>query len=450
MKIDGLVSGLNTAELIDSLVNVAAIPKNLLVAKITDRNSVVTNLQSLNKSLQDFAAKAKAIGQGALAAFATSSSHESVTVSAGAKAGPASMQIVVDQVASAHSMVTASRAEGAWGGTFTMVAHDGTQTEITPAGVTSADLAKAINAAKTGVTAAVVNAGLDAGGNPLTRIQLTSDATGADRTFALHQGSIADVQSATSVDLSTESGAAVVAQGNDAQIRLYAGTPAEQVLTSASNTFVGVSTDVNITVSRVATEPVTVSVSTDLKAQSAAAGTFIKGVADLLTRIDNGSKATVGETTKLGVFTGDSTVRALRGALANAVQYPVDGVSPSSIGISIDRYGVLSFDEEKFSKAMADDPDATQALFTQVSGRIEQVSNQYSDKYDGMLTQRITGQESEIKSMQTQVTRWDLRLEQRRATLERTYASLEVQLSALQSQSSWLTSQLAGLAPQKQ
>src|SRR5690606_29459674 len=103
------------------------------------------------------------------------------------------------------------------------------------------------------------------------------------------------------------------------------------------------------------------------------------------------------------------------------------------------------FRSEKFEKALADDPEGTQAMYSQIAARVQETTNQYSDKYEGLLTQRITGQQDEVKSLQTQVERWDLRLEQRRATLERTYAQLEVRLSALQSQSAWLTSQLASL-----
>lgn len=450
MKLDGLVSGLKTAELIDALMNVSAIPKTQIAAKITDRNSIITNLQSLNKSLQDLMEKAKtAGGASSLAAFTATASAESVTVTAGPKASAFSTGVVVDAVARSHSIVTAIGGATAWGGPFTLVAADGEQTEITPVGTGPQELAKAINAANAGVSATVVPAGVDGDGKPLSRIQLTSTETGEDARFTLHRGTAADVDAGVSTDLSTQTGAAIISQGSDARIRLFAGTSAEQTLTSASNT-IAVGEDISVTVSQVSVDPVTVNVALDAKAQSTTAAAFIKEVATLLTRIDNGSKATVGkvgETTTLGVFTGDSAVRTLRTALANAVQHPVDGVSPSTIGISIDDKGVLAFDADKFAKALADDPQATQKVFSAVATRLEGVTDQYSDKYDGLLTQRITGQETEVKTLKTQVERWDIRLEQRRATLERTYAQLEVQLSKMQSQSSWLESQLAGLTP---
>jgi len=454
MNIDGLASGMKTADVIDALMNVAAIPKTLVTNKITDRNTVIANLQSLNTTLQSLAEKAKtAASATSLARFSATSSAEAVTVTAGDKARAFSTAVVVDTLATAHAVVTAPGGADAFAGPFTLVARDGTATEITPAGAAPSDLVAAINASGTGVTATVVPGGRGADGQPLSRVQITANRTGAEAAFTLHRGSAADVAAGTGDDVTTETGAAIVARGTDAVIRLFAGTAAEQSVTSSSNTFVGIGEGVDITVRATSTQPVTVTVAADGKAQSDTAAAFIKDIAALLTRIDNGSKATVaapGSATTLGVFTGDSTVRSLRGALASAVQSPVGSVSPSTIGISVDKFGALSFDQEKFAAAMRADPAATQAMFSAVADRVQASTTQYSDKYDGLLTQRITGQQSEVRSLQQQVERMDLRLDMRRATLERTYSAMEVRLSGLQSQSSWLTSQLAALTPPSQ
>ncbi|WP_295011342.1 flagellar filament capping protein FliD [uncultured Microbacterium sp.] len=452
MNIDGLVSGLDTTKIINSLMDVAAIPKNQITAKITDRTSVITNLQSLNASLQDLVAKAKtAKDPHSLGAFTATASSDAVKVVVGASASRFSTGVVVDAIARAHSVVTAAGGATTWSGPFTVVGADGKTTEIPAGAASAAELAKNINAAKAGVTASVVPAGTAADGTPLSRLQLTATATGAANTFSLQRGTAADVATGTSVDITTEQGAAIVTAGSDARIRLFAGTAAEQSLTSADGSFT-VGEGITVTAVKTTSDPVTVAVSPDTKAQSTTAETFVKQVSALLTRIDNGSKATIGapgKDTTLGVFTGDSTVRALRGALASAVQSPVDGVSPSTIGISIDQYGALSFDADRFATAMAADPERTQAMFSAISARVESAAGTYSDKYDGLLTRRITGQQSEVKSLQDQSDAWDIRLAQRRATLERTYATLETQLSALQSQSSWLSGQLGSLPQTK-
>lgn len=451
MNIDGLASGMKTKDVIDALMSVAAIPKTLVTNKITDRNTIISNLQSLNTTLQALADKAKtAASATSLARFSATSSAEAVTVAAGEKARAFSTTVVVDTLATAHAVVTAPGGADAFAGPFTLVAADGTATEISPAGSAASDLVTALNAAGAGVTATVVPGGKDADGRPLSRVQITATQTGADAAFTLHRGSAAEVAAGDASDVATETGAAVIGHGADAVIRLFAGTAAEQSVTSSSNTFTGIGEGIDITVGAASTQPVTITVAADVTAQSDAAAAFVKDIAALLTRIDNGSKATVaapGSATTLGVFTGDSTVRALRGALASAVQSPVDGVSPSTIGISVDKFGALSFDQEKFTAAMRADPAATQATFSAIAGRVQSTTAQYSDKYDGLLTQRITGQQTEVKTLQQQVERMDLRLDVRRATLERTYAAMEVRLSGLQSQSSWLTSQLAALTP---
>ena len=443
ISLDGLVSGLDTTALIDALMDVQAIPRTLTQGRIDDRNVVIKNLQSLNTSLQDLVTQAaKAAKPEILASFTATSSSDAVKLVATSSASPVATDIVVDRVATAQTVVTAAHA--AWPTdppVLTIVGADGTSTEIRPASTSMADIARAITNAGAGVTASAVAAGSDAGGEPLWRLQLTATETGAAGAFQILEGG---------VDLAAEPGAAVVTAAADAQVRLWAGTGAEQVITSSSNTFTSLLPGVDLTVVKASPDPVSISVAPDADASAKTAGDFIKGIASLLAKIDAGAKATVGapgETTSLGVFTGDSTVRNARRALADAVQLPVDGVSPSTIGITVDKHGVLTFDAEKFKKALGDDPTAVQAVFGGIAERVGATADQYSDKYDGLLTARITGQQSEVRSMEDQVDRWDIRLDQRRATLERTYARLETMLSQMNAQSAYLSSQLASLTP---
>lgn len=450
IALDGLVSGLNTTELIDALMDVQAIPRNLMSAKADDKKVIISQLQTLNTSLQELAAKAKTAASGeSLNAFSATSSSSSVTVALRPGATALTADIVVDRLAQKHTVVTAASAE--WpdaSPTLTLENSAGERIEITADSSSMTDVARAINAAGFGISASVVSAGTDVDGTPLQRLQLISAETGADSAFQVFRGDVASVEAGTAADVAEAPGAAVITTGADAVVRLWAGTAAEQTITSSKNTFTDLFAGVDVTVSAASADPVTVGVAVDDKARTTAAADFIKQIASLLTRIDNGSKATVGTgdaATTLGVFTGDSTVRALRQSLAQAVQYPVDGASPSSIGISIDRYGVLTIDETKFAAALADDTDAVTGMFTGIAERVQQTTETYSDKYDGLLTARITGQQNEVDSLGEQMERWDVRLEQRRATLERTYARLETMLSQMQSQSSYLTSQLANL-----
>jgi len=451
IALDGLVSGLNTTELINALMDVHAIPRNLLSAKSDDKKLIISQLQTLNSSLQELAATAKKAASGEiLNSFTATASSKNVAVTLRPEAAALTADIVVDRLAQKHTVVTA--ASTSWPDSppiLTLENAAGERVEVTAASASLTDVARAVNDAGFGITAGVVSAGTAADGTPLQRIQLTAAASGADGAFRAYRGDAAAVAAGTAVDVATETGAAVVTTGADAQVRLWAGTAAEQVITSSTNTFTELFPGVDVTATAASADPVTIGVAVDDAARTTAAADFIKQIASLLTRIDNGSKATVGESsgdkTTLGVFTGDSTVRALRQALAQAVQHPVDGVSPSTVGISIDRYGVLTIDEKKFAAALADDPDAAERIFTGIAARVQQTTETYSDKYDGLLTARITGQQKEVDALGDQMERWDVRLEQRRATLERTYARLETMLSQMQSQSAYLTSQLSSL-----
>ncbi|BDZ39179.1 flagellar filament capping protein FliD [Microbacterium suwonense] len=451
IALDGLVSGLDTTSLIKALMDVQAIPRNLLNAKMTDKGVVISNLQSLNSSLQELATKAKdAAVPGSMARFTTASSSPAVTVAAGAEAGEIAADIVVDRIAQRHTVVTAAYA--AWPDdppVLTLQNAAGEKLQITADSTSPQDVARAISSAGFGVTARAIASGTDADGNPAYRLQLTAADAGAAGVFQVFRGDIAAVDAGTATDLAGDPGAAVIAAGVDAQIRLWAGTAAEQTITSASGTFTDLFPGIDVTVTAVTTDPVTVTVASDTAEQAKAHGEFITGIATILGRIAKGSTATVaasvGDATTLGVFTGDSTVRALRLALTDAVQHPVEGMSPSSVGIDVDRHGVLTFDEERFAAAVADDPAKVSRMFSGIAARVQDVAETYSDKYDGLLTSRITGQQSEVTSLGEQIERWDVRLAQRKSTLERTYARLETQLAQLQSQSSYLTSQLAAL-----
>ncbi|MCR2824516.1 flagellar filament capping protein FliD [Microbacterium sp. zg.Y909] len=451
LSFDGLASGLDTTAIIDALMDVEAIPRTLLTAKSDDRKLVITQLQSLNTALQKLLTSAKdATGAAAIAHVKATSSEPSVTLVAKPGATAVSTQIVVDRTATAHTVVSRALIDlGAGPLVLTVENASGELVEIRPDSSSPADVARALNASGAGIVASAVSAGTDGSGQPLSRLQIAASETGAQAAFRVHLGDATAVAAGTATDLAGEPGAAVVTQGADAQVRLWAGTAAEQVVTSAKNTFTDLFAGVDVTVSKADSAPVTLSVAADPAARAKAAGDLVGQIAAALSGIAKGSAATTptgaGGTTTLGVFTGDSTVRALRQALTDAVQLPIDGASPSTIGISVDRYGVLSFDEKKFLAALDADPAAAGAMFAGVAARVQQVSEQYSDKYDGLLTARITGQQSEVTRMSDQLERWDLRLDQRRATLERTYASLETMLSRLQSQSSYLSSQLASL-----
>jgi flagellar hook-associated protein 2 len=455
LAIDGLISGLDTTSLINQLMAVNAAPQTLLKNKVTGTQTLMSGLQGLNTQVASLATLAK---KAALPAttdlFSATSSAASVQVTAAAGAAPGQLEFAVTAVARAQ--VTVSAAMAVWPDTpptLTIVDADGVATQITAASSSLSDVASAITASAAGVKAVRVAAGSDpVTGDPIYRLQLTSAQTGADHAFTVYRGSSAQVTAGTATNLLDLPGSASVTSASDAAVTLWGGTSAEQVITSSTNSFADILPGVSLTVSAVEADPVVVSISRDAKATSAIAAGLVASLAaalgfiDARTAVSTSAATGGGSATSAGIFTGNGIVRAARATIMSAASLPIGGRSPSEIGISVTRSGTLEYDEAKFTAALSADPAGTQAMVRTLASRVATAAENVSDKYDGTITNLITGQQSALKSLSDQIGDWDLRLASQRATLERTYSALEVQLSNLQSQSSWLTSQLAGLS----
>lgn len=441
--IDGLVSGLDTTSLINQLMQVEAMPQTLLAQKKTGAESFVSALQSLNAKVSSLADAAKtAATASSWDAFKATSSSTAVTATASSSAQPSSLSFTVDRLAQSQTSVVAVPASFQDDPpTFTIV-RGGEETTITAASGSIADVVAAFNDSDSGIRAVAVR--VSGGDEPVYKLQLTGTGTGAENAFEVYDG---DQTSGTHwVDSSAASRSA-----RDAQITLFPGTVDATALTSSTNTFAGLLTGVDVTVSKAEDDPVTVTIARDDDAVTKLASNLVSQLGLVLSEIaartatttttdDDGRTVITG-----GLFSADSAVRNLQQRILAAGSAPVDGFSPSEVGIVIGRDGTFTFDEAKFAEALAADPDKVQRIVSGVAANVQGVADAASDKYDGSLTLKITNQESAIKDMGEQISAWDRRLELRRESLQRTYAALEVTLSGLQTQSSWLTSQLAAL-----
>lgn len=431
MAIDGLVSGLDTTSLINSLMQIEAVPQTLLKNKVTATQSMVTALQGLNSKVADLATLADKTGKaGSLDLYKATSSSTNVTAAVTPPSTVGQIDMVVDQLAQARVLV--SGAVSAWPDTdLTITRADGTAVPITAASTSLDDVVSAINSSEAGVKAVKVAAG---GG--LYRLQLTGASTGLAGNFTIPVTGVAFTQ---------------IQAAQDAQVTLWKGTPVAQAITSSTNTFSDLLPGVAVTVSKVSPDPVTVSVARDDVAISSTAKALVDSVNGVLayistkTAVTNSTDANGAAKVSGGIFTGESSVRDIEQRILTAASAPVNGKSPSEFGISITRTGTMEFDADRFAAALKANPAATQAAVQEIASRIQVAAAAASDKYDGQITSQIKGQQGLVTDMSNQIEDWNGRLATRRATLERTYSALEVQLSSMKSQSNWLTSQLAGL-----
>jgi flagellar hook-associated protein 2 len=455
MAVDGLISGLDTTSLINQLMQAEAIPQTLLKNKVTDSTTYISALQALNTKVAALAVSAGNLSKPAGVDLHTaSSSSASVTATAGPGATDGTIDFTVDKVAQSQVTVTGPLTQ--WPDqppVLTFVSADGTMTQVTATSSSIADVAAAINKAGVGVSATRVSAGLDpSSGQPLYRLQLSSTKTGAAGGFTAYRGTPSDVSGGTATNLLSEPGAAQVRAAQDAQLTLWAGTGAAQVVTSSTNSFTDVLPGVSVNVTTASATPVTLTVARNDTAISDVTNSLVTSLNDILSFISQKQAVTTttnstgGTVVTAGTFAGDLTARDTDQKLTAAAQAPIDGISPSTYGIVVARDGSISVDKDKFAASLAADPEKTKAAVQALAARVAGAATLVSDKHDGTVTTKITGEQKTVQGLNDQITDWDTRLADRRSTLQKTYANLEVQLQQLQSQSSWLTGQLASLS----
>lgn len=461
MGIDGLVSGLNTTDIINQLMQVEQAPQAALKTTMSKAQSFVTALQSLNTKVASLHDAAKTAAKAdSWKAFQATSSSTTVKATASSSAAPGSVSFTVDKVASAQVGVSnVAPDDGSLVSglppAVTVRKHDGSLVTVQPTSGSLQDVAKAINdAADSGIKATVVR--VSGGTTPTYRLQFTGTGTGADGSFQVYSGDKATIQAAIDANDTTALSAArldtsTVTAAQDAQITLWKGSAVEQTYTQSSNTFTGLLTGVNVTVSQPTTDPVTVNVGRDSGAMQSLVSNLVSNMTVVLSEIASRTATTTTKnadgTTSVtgGLFSGDSAVRNAQQSLTDALLSPVNGFSPSAIGISFAKDGSFSFDAAAFQDALATDPAKVQAIATGLADRVATVSDSYSDATEGTLSLKISSQNDLIKDYGTQISNWDDRLTLRKQTLQAQFSALEVSMSNLKAQSSWLSSQIAKL-----
>lgn len=455
--IDGLVSGLDTTSLINQLMTLESQPQSRLKTKQSSAETMVSALQSLNTKVASLATNATAAAKASSwSAFAATSSAESVTATVGTTATGGTVSFRVNAVAGSQiSLSNATPDNGSLVSglppALTVKKADGTFVTVEPASGSLADVTSAVNkAADLGLRATVVRVA-DSAGAAAYRIQFTGTTTGTAGAFEVYAGTQAQVEAGTA----TRIDANVSRAATDASLTLWPDTATATTLTQSSNTFAGLMTGVDVTVSSVTApddSPVTVEVTQDSKALTSLATNLVAGLNTVLAEITTRTKSTTstdpddgGTVVKGGLFSGDATVRALRQSLLSVASNGVNGRSMSDVGISFDRNGTFTLDAKAFAAALAADPSKVQDLVSGFATQLGTVATAASNASTGTLTQKVSGQQSLVRDLGSQIDNWDVRLELRRTSLEKTYSSLEVALQKLQSQSSWLSSQLESL-----
>lgn len=427
----GIASGLDTNSIISQLVTIESQPITALRNKQSALKTQISLLGNIASKLGALSDAAKALGTGALAVKATSGNTAFSAVASSA-AGPGSYSIEVSSLAvaaKARSQAYAPTDTVAPGvlnlnvrGTTTAITVDGNQT--------LADVASLINASGAAVTASVITA------NGSQYLSVTNKLSGLPDGVPPAEGLSFGFVPAGGVgtelsfsSLATATNAALKVDGLD--------------VASQTNDITGVIPGVTVSLKALTSAPETLTFAADSAATATNLKAFVdayNGVASLLQQ----QLAVSASTNRSTSLAGDSSVRSLQRGLQSLLSTQVPGAgSLSELGLTTSRTGELTLDQTVLAKKMASDPNAVNAIFGQATtglGAVTQaLAKTYNDPISGILTGRQTGLNGQIKALDDQAVRLQLRVDSYRQTLVAQFTAMEKMVSALKSSSTYLT-----------
>ncbi len=372
---------------IGSGLDVNSIVTKLMASEQVNLNRIQSNESSVNSKISSYGVIQSAFGnlQSAVQQLesksslnpmsATSADSTKVSATATSSAAIGTYSLNVTQLAQSQRIMSSAYTDtnavigtgsmkitlGTYNSTGNTFTADTTKTPLTinigSGQQTLGGIRDAINQAGAGVTASVVNDGTG------SRLVLTSQSTGAANSMQItttdSDGNNTDNAglSQLAFDPTAASGAGKnLTQLQAAQNALFSIDGIN--ITKPSNSVSDAVNGVTFNLSQVTTSPVQVSVNQDSSTLTTNLNAFVKAYNDIQTKLSN-------QQLKGSTLQNDTTVGALQRQLRSMVMQTLPAYSTqlSSIGISIDKTGVMSLNSSKLSTALAADPQAVNKLF---------------------------------------------------------------------------------------
>ncbi len=286
------------------------------------------------------------------------------------------------------------------------------------------ELRQAINELGAGVTATTF---VDGSKRPF-RISLTSDRAGS-------AGSL--VVDTSQIDFSMQE----TVRARDALLVFGSAEMAAAgvLVSSSSNTFIGVLSGVTLQVERPSNQPVTVTVATSDVDLVANVQTMVENYNRFRENLAQLTAYDVDTDTK-SLLTGDPTALRLDIDLSGLLSGRFRGVGPiqslAEVGVSIKDDGTLEFDQAILKSRYAADPDAVEKFFTTealgVSAKFDRVIEQISGLDVSLLAHRYKTLRNKIEQNNQRITAMTKRLEEQRRRLYVQFYRMELAIARLQ------------------
>jgi flagellar hook-associated protein 2 len=361
-SVSGLISGIDTTALIDSMVTSRSGPILLLQQRQAQKTAQLSAWKSFEAILISLNVETDRLAKSALwdTPSVTSGNEEILRATATSSAALGSYDFWVEQLAQAHQIRSASysaRTDLVGSGTLSVTVGTRTTDLDVAAGTTLDQLAEQINGASVGATATVIRS--DDGTAESYTLVLTSDATGTAQAISVTSA----LTGGTDPVLDTE-----VRAARNAIIRVGSETGLQ--VESSTNTFRDIVSGVDLTV-HARSDPgelVSVTVARDTASLEESVATFVERYNAMIGFV-NGQFKFDPEVGQRPPLMGSGTLTAVAGQIRRMVTAPigssVDGsiVSLFGAGIRSGADGKLTFDREKFQGALEADFGGVANLF---------------------------------------------------------------------------------------
>ncbi|WP_340267409.1 flagellar filament capping protein FliD [Sphingobium mellinum] len=448
----GAGSGIDTASLVTSLVAATRDPKQKVITdRQTTNNARISALASATSSLDTFADALKSLLAGTGYAGTPGSNDPSIvavsTLPGGVPKLPA--QIEVQQLASAQTIAstpaagaTASTSVGAGTFALTVGTNAPVTVTLTAPSTSYADLAAAINATGSGVSASVIT------DNQGTRLVMKG-ATGEANSFTFTQTSGDPSLAAFTWD-GTSGGMGRQTQAKDSII-LLDGVEQHYSTNTIDTAIANLRIDLNKAapgseVTLATTQPTTSM--RDLMVE------FVDAYNTLMKAL-NTATAKGADPSSAGVLNGESSIRDMQRQLSMLTSTPLATTGSyttlASIGVATNRDGTLKLDTDALDKAIAADPSGiTQMLNPTVksaanpglAGVMSDVRDKIEQK-DGALASAKARYDALAKNLSDQLDKLNDQMTDYQAQLSKVYDAMGTRLAAMKATQSYLEQQVA-------
>ncbi len=353
----GIGSGIDVNSIVTQLMTIEKQPLTLLDTEEASYQSKVSAYGSLQGAMASFQTAMQGLATAASFQSQTATSGDSSVFTAGATSAAAPGNYTVDVGLTAQSQVLAANGlasdqNASSTGTLQIKVGSGTAQTITidSSNNTLAGVRDAINAANTGVTATIVNAG---GATPY-KLVLNANATGAANTTVVTNGLAAGELHDAVASLAEVRGA------SDATFEVNG-----VAVTSASNTISNVIP--GVTLNLLKSGSTTLTVAKDTATAQSAINSFAQAYNQInstiasLTAYNAASK-------QGGPLLGDSTAQGLQARIRSMLGQALTGTGGSfttlsQIGVSFQKDGSLAVDSTKLAAALSSNYADIPAVF---------------------------------------------------------------------------------------